>query len=173
MAVWKKNEPSPPSRVESAVAPKPQPSSTKAAPDKPSLTATKGSATQATIGPSISIKGDVSGEEDLLVEGRVEGAISLARQSVTVGSGGWVKADIHGRKICVEGEVYGNLHGEEEVVIRKTGKVEGNATAPRVSLENGANFRGSIDMHPDASAAGLKAGRSAAKPSRDRAAAPA
>ncbi len=170
MAVWKKNDPPSTARAELVVAPAPTSSEVvKGQTKTPSASASR----LATIGPSISIKGDISGEEDLLVEGRVEGAISLAHQSVTVGSGGWVKADIHGRKICVEGEVHGNLHGEEEVVIRKTGKVEGNATAPRVSLENGANFRGSIDMHPDGSTAGPKAGRPAAKAPPHRSAVPA
>ncbi len=103
----------------------------------------------ATLGPSIFLKGDLSGEEDLLIEGRLEGKITLPKHSVTVGSGGKVKADIHSKSICVEGDVRGNLFGSEEVVIRKTGRVRGNATAPRVTLENGAKFRGSIDMQPE------------------------
>ncbi len=102
----------------------------------------------ATLGPSILLKGNLSGEEDLLIEGRVEGKITLPKHSVTVGSNGKVKADIHSKSICVEGDVRGNLFGSEEVVIRKTGRVQGNATAPRVTLENGAKFRGSIDMQP-------------------------
>ncbi len=102
----------------------------------------------ATIGPSITIKGDLSGEEDLLIEGRVQGEVLLHQHHVTVGPKGQVEADVYGRHICVEGQVKGNLRGEEVVVIRKSGKVEGNVTAPSVTLENGANFRGSIDMQP-------------------------
>lgn len=103
----------------------------------------------AALGPSIFLKGNLSGEEDLLVEGRLEGKITLPKHSVTVGSTGKVKADIHSKSICVEGDVRGNLFGSEEVIIRKTGRVQGNATAPRVTLENGAKFRGSIDMQPE------------------------
>ncbi len=102
----------------------------------------------ATLGPSISIKGNLSGKEDLLIEGRVEGEISLRKHSVTIGSSGKVKADIYSKSICVEGEIIGNLYGSEEVIIRQSGRVEGNAVAPKVTLENGANFRGSIDMQP-------------------------
>ena len=98
------------------------------------------------IGASIVIKGDLSGEEDLLIEGRIEGEIRLENHNVTVGRNGRVQADVHGKSIQVEGEVIGNLWGEDEVVIRQTGKVEGNVTAPRVTLEDGSSFRGAIDM---------------------------
>ncbi len=101
----------------------------------------------ATIGPSISIKGDISGDEDLRIEGTVEGAVQLRRHNVTVASSGRVTADIHGKRICIDGKVVGNLSGDE-VVIRKSGRVQGNAKAPRVTLENGCQFRGSIDMKP-------------------------
>jgi cytoskeletal protein CcmA (bactofilin family) len=102
----------------------------------------------AVIGPSITVKGDVIGEEDLVVDGRVEGEIKVNRHSVTVGRNGRIKADIHAKSIQVEGEVLGNLWGDEAVVIRRTGKVQGNVTAPRVTLEDGSTFRGSIDMQP-------------------------
>jgi cytoskeletal protein CcmA (bactofilin family) len=103
---------------------------------------------QPMIGPTIYIKGDLSGEEDLIIEGRVEGKIELRRHSVTVGKNGKVKADIYGKKSTIEGEVQGNLYGEEQLVLRQTGTVRGNITAPRVSLEDGSNFKGSIDMSP-------------------------
>jgi cytoskeletal protein CcmA (bactofilin family) len=102
----------------------------------------------AVIGPSITVKGDVIGEEDLVIDGRVEGEIRVNRHSVTVGRNGKIKADIHAKSIQVEGEVLGNLWGDEAVVIRRTGKVNGNVTAPRVTLEDGSTFRGSIDMQP-------------------------
>ncbi len=102
------------------------------------------------IGPSITIRGDLSGQEDLQVEGRVEGKINLKQNLVTVGAQGRVKADIYGRLIEVEGEVEGNLFGEEQVIVRQSGSVRGNITAPRVSLEDGANFKGTIDMDPEA-----------------------
>jgi len=100
----------------------------------------------AVIGSSISIKGDLSGEEDLVVEGRVEGEVRLRQHSVTIGRSGRVKANVFGLSIRVEGEVHGNLTGDEEVVIRNTGRVEGNIVAPRVTLEDGSSFRGAIDM---------------------------
>lgn len=113
----------------------------------PSLARTPPSArTLASIGPSIFIKGDLSGEEDLRIDGRLEGKVTLRKHNITVGSGGRVSADLYGRRIRVEGTVEGNLFGEEEVVICESGKVEGNITAPQVSLEKGSNFKGSIDM---------------------------
>ncbi len=102
----------------------------------------------ARLGPSLVVKGTLAGEEDLLVEGRLDGEISLRKNRVTIGEHGRIKADVYSKSICVEGEVNGNLFGEDEVVIRRSGKVRGNVTAPRVTLENGAKFKGSIDMQP-------------------------
>lgn len=101
---------------------------------------------RATIGASICLKGDLTGEEDLVVQGRVEGTIRLSQNNVTVGSHGQVKADVRARIISVEGQVEGNLYGEEKIVIRKSGRVKGNLVAPRVSLEEGSTFKGSIEM---------------------------
>jgi cytoskeletal protein CcmA (bactofilin family) len=102
----------------------------------------------AVIGPTISIKGDLTGEEDLLIEGRVEGKIELRHHSVTVGKNGHIKADIYGKTITVEGTVEGNLYGEEQLIVRQSGTVRGNIVSPRVALEDGSNFKGSIDMSP-------------------------
>ena len=102
----------------------------------------------ATIGPAISIRGDISGAGDLVIEGRVTGAIQFERHDVTVSSAARVEADIHGRRICVDGMVTGDLFGEE-VVIRESGRVKGNATAAKVTLENGCSFSGIIDMRPE------------------------
>lgn len=102
----------------------------------------------ATIGPSIKIKGNLSGNEDLVIQGRIDGEILLKQNQVTVGKSGKVKADIHGKSIHVEGEVRGDLVGSEEVIIRASGKVQGNIVAPRVTLDNGSKFKGSIDMEP-------------------------
>ncbi len=101
---------------------------------------------RALIGPTIVIKGDLTSEEDLLIEGRIEGKIELKKHSVTVGKNGHVKADIYGKVITVEGEVQGNLYGEEQLILRQSSTVRGNIVAPRVVLEDGANFKGSIDM---------------------------
>ncbi len=101
---------------------------------------------RATIGASILIQGDLKGEEDLLIQGRVEGRIELKKYNLTVGDKGRVKADINARIISVEGEVEGNLFAEEKIIVRKSGKVKGNLVAPRVGLEDGSTFKGSIDM---------------------------
>ena len=100
----------------------------------------------AMIGPSVSIRGEVSGQENLRIQGRIEGKISLRGQDVTVGKSGKVEADIHAKGIRVEGEVLGDLYGEQEIVIEASGHVTGNLVAPRVILENGSRFKGSIDM---------------------------
>ena len=127
---WKRNEPNAP---------------TGSAPP-PVARPPKRSGESATIGASIRIKGDLSGDEDLLIQGQIQGTIKLESHNVTVGPSGRVKADIHGRTIRVEGEVDGNLFGQEEIIIRASGRVQGNLQAPRVTLENGSSFKGSIDM---------------------------
>ena len=100
----------------------------------------------ATIGPSISIKGDLTGEEDLVIQGHVEGKVDLKQNSVTIGKDGRVKADIYGKLVTIEGEVEGNLFGQDQIIIRGTGNVLGNVSAPRICIEDGARFKGSIDM---------------------------
>ncbi len=100
----------------------------------------------ATIGPSISIKGDLTGEEDLLIQGHVEGKIDLKQNNVTVGKNGRIKADIYAKLVTIEGEVDGNLFGQDQIVVRGTANVRGNISAPRVSIEDGARFKGGIDM---------------------------
>ena len=104
--------------------------------------------TTAMIGPSITIKGTVTGDEDLIVQGKVEGSIELNDHEVSVGSSGQVTADINARVIRIDGEVSGDVSGNEKVVISKSGNVRGNIVAPRVTLEDGAVFKGSIDMDP-------------------------
>jgi cytoskeletal protein CcmA (bactofilin family) len=145
MSVWKRNEndyappPSTPAPTPPPVqSPAPPVAARAAEPARPRVAAT--------IGPSIAIKGDVTGEEDLIVEGRIEGKILLKANSVTIGRNGRVKANVYANSIMVEGEVEGDLIGKDEVVIRQSGKVKGNVAAPRVVLDSGARFQGSIDM---------------------------
>lgn len=104
------------------------------------------------IGPSIKIKGEVTGDEDLLIQGHVEGTINLNDHEVSVGQTGQVAADIRAKTIRIDGEVTGDITGNENVVISKSGNVRGNIVAPRVTLEDGAVFKGSIDMDPGDSA---------------------
>ena len=101
---------------------------------------------RATIGPSIIIKGEVAGEEDLTIQGRVEGTIDLKQNNITIVRNGCVKADMCGKVISIEGEVLGDVFGEEKIVVRGSGVVRGNMRTPRFSLEDGAKFKGSIDM---------------------------
>jgi cytoskeletal protein CcmA (bactofilin family) len=100
----------------------------------------------AAIGSSIKIVGDVSGDEDLTILGKIEGKILLPKHSVTIGQSGRVKADIQAKFVSVAGEVHGNLVAAEQIVIRKTATMLGNLTAPRVGLEDGCRFRGSVEM---------------------------
>jgi len=106
------------------------------------------SRSEAMIGPSIEIKGSVSGDEDLVIQGTVEGTVELGSHQVTVGPSGKVNADINAKVVSIDGEVSGDLTGSEKVVISKSGNVRGNIVAPRVTLEEGAIFKGSIDMDP-------------------------
>jgi cytoskeletal protein CcmA (bactofilin family) len=106
----------------------------------------------AVIGPSIQIDGTLKGDEDLLIQGKVDGTIELKKNSVTIGESGTVKADIFAHTVVVEGEVDGKIVGSERVVMRKTAKIRGTLIAPRVMLEDGAQFNGTIDMDPEADA---------------------
>ena len=100
------------------------------------------------IGTTIHIKGDVTGDEDLIIYGRVEGEVNLKNHNVIIGKQGSVHANIHAKQIVIEGELNGDLKGEEKVIIRETGNVHGNVVSPRVTLEDGAMFKGSIEMEP-------------------------
>jgi cytoskeletal protein CcmA (bactofilin family) len=113
----------------------------------------------AVIGPSIHIDGDLRGEEDLLIEGEVNGTVQLKNNSLTIGPQGKIRADVYAHSIYVDGFMEGDLYGSERVNIRKTAQVRGNVTSPRVSLEDGAKFKGSIEMDPQAVQGALGAGR--------------
>lgn len=109
----------------------------------------KESSQRATIGASVSIKGEISGDEDILIEGAVEGTINLKQNMVTVAKTGKVKANVNGVVINVEGEVFGDLAATEQIVVHKSGRVRGNLTAPRISVEDGARVRGQINTDFD------------------------
>jgi cytoskeletal protein CcmA (bactofilin family) len=133
--MWKKEE-----------SPSPTPTPQAEGGSRPERTRVTGSTERATIGKSITIRGEVTGDEDLLIQGRVDGSVDLEQHSVTVGSEGDVKASIIGRVVMVEGRVEGNINADEQVVLRSSAWVQGDITAPRVVLEDGARFRGGIDM---------------------------
>lgn len=107
-----------------------------------------GSTTAATIGRSIKIDGTLSGDEDLRVEGQVSGTIRLPNHCLTIGKEGRIKADAYAKSMLIDGEVSGDLCSSENIRIRATAKISGNVLAARVSLEEGAHFKGSIDMDP-------------------------
>ncbi len=98
------------------------------------------------IGSSLSFKGEITGEEDLTVQGQVEGTIDSKKNHVTIGRTGRIKADVYGRSITIEGEVQGNLFGEERIVLQQSGRVRGDMRAPAINLEEGAKFKGNIAM---------------------------
>jgi cytoskeletal protein CcmA (bactofilin family) len=100
----------------------------------------------ASIGKSITIKGELSGGEDLTIEGQVDGTIELQDHVLTVGPNGRIKAQITAKSIVVLGRVTGNLTATEKVDIREDGSVEGDIVAPRVAIADGSHFRGSVDM---------------------------
>src|SRR3984957_9756206 len=97
------------------------------------------------LGKTLVFKGELSADEDIILQGRVEGSIHHT-QSVTVGIDGVVIGDTHARSIVVEGTVEGDLRGVVSVLIAATAKVRGNISAPRVGIMEGANFNGSVDM---------------------------
>jgi cytoskeletal protein CcmA (bactofilin family) len=114
--------------------------------DEQSILPKTRSRTAATIGPSIQISGDVTGNEDVRIEGRVEGTINLSDNVLTIGKEGQINATVTARAIFVEGKVEGDLKSVEQIVVQSSGNVRGNIVAPRVTLEDGCKFKGSIDM---------------------------
>lgn len=98
------------------------------------------------IGKSVVIKGELNGSEDLTIEGHVEGKIELRDHVLTIGPNGKIKAELFAKSVVVLGEVVGNVSATEKVDIRENGSVEGDITAPRVAIAEGAHFRGSVDM---------------------------
>jgi len=106
---------------------------------------TQTEAHKSVIGPGVKVKGEISGKEDLMVHGQVEGIIDFKKSQVIVSKTGNIKADIYGKIITIGGEVKGSLFGEEKIVIQPSGVVRGNMTAPRVHVEDGAKFKGNVD----------------------------
>lgn len=98
------------------------------------------------IGKSVIIKGDLSGSEDLTIEGQVEGKIELRQNILTIGPNGKIKASVFAKAVVVQGEVTGDITATERVDIRDAGSVDGDLSAPRIAIADGAHFRGSIDM---------------------------
>ena len=98
------------------------------------------------IGKSVVIKGELSGSEDLTIEGNVEGKIELRENVLTIGPNGKIKAEVFAKQVIVLGEITGNVTASEKVDIRDNGSVDGDIVSPRVAIAEGAHFRGSVDM---------------------------
>jgi cytoskeletal protein CcmA (bactofilin family) len=100
----------------------------------------------ACLGESIEIKGKISGEEDLQVDGKIEGPVSLHGQRLTVGRTGHLNSEIIAREVVVYGKVHGNLRASDRVEIKKDGSVTGDVITARISIEDGAFFKGRIEI---------------------------
>lgn len=144
---------------------------TRQAPSVNTPSAPAGTAKVAMVGEGISITGDVTANSNLKVEGRIEGRAVASSQDVEVSETGIIKASITAKVVRIAGAVAGDISGSEKVIISKSGRVQGNIVSPRVQLDDGALFRGSIDMNPAEKAPAKKA--EAAKPAAQGKPAPA
>ncbi len=120
----------------------------------------------AVIGRSIQIYGDLRGGEDLRIEGDVTGTVELINSALTIGKEGKVKADVYAKSIAVDGETRGDLYASERVSVHLNARVQGNIVAPRVSIEEGAHFKGSIEM--DAKAVEKALGKAGIEPKENQ-----
>jgi cytoskeletal protein CcmA (bactofilin family) len=143
--MWKRDE---------SVKPTPPPPPAPAAPVAPQAAAPKPTGDvrpqierdKVNIGKSVVIKGELSGSEDLTIEGNVEGKIELRENILTIGPNGKIRAEVFAKAVVVLGEVSGNVTASEKVDIRDNGSVDGDIISPRVAIAEGAHFRGSVDM---------------------------
>jgi cytoskeletal protein CcmA (bactofilin family) len=123
-----------------------RPAATLRSPESASAKAPGRSDNCAVIGRSIQINGDVHGNEDLRIEGDVSGTVQLRNSNLTIGKEGKVRADIYAKSIMVDGTTEGDIYASERIVVHVSANVRGNITAPRVGIEEGAKFKGSIEM---------------------------
>ncbi|MYF51279.1 MAG: polymer-forming cytoskeletal protein [Gammaproteobacteria bacterium] len=156
----------------SAADPKDTPAAAQATrPQQPPPAAKPKPQASAVIGPGISVSGEVTGTEDLRIDGKVEGTVNLRDNVVTVSHSGEVRANITASTVNVSGRLVGDIVGIEQVVLTKSAWVRGNIIAPRVNLENGSKFKGSIDMDP-VEEKGAQKPKASKQPSPAQAAAP-
>ena len=120
----------------------------------------------ATMGQSIVFKGEMSGDEDLEIEGQVEGIVNLANHQLTIGANGRLRAEVHAKAIVVVGQVTGNLTATERIEIQATGVVQGDICAPRLNVQEGAVLNGSIDMSASGTGEARKPATSTPSPSQ-------
>ena len=162
--MWKRDEPAkpapPPAAPAQTVTPSPEPVV------RPSVGEHQRGLERSTvnIGKSVVIKGELSGSEDLTIEGQVEGKIELRQNVLTIGANGKIKAQVFAKAVIILGEVVGNVTATEKVDIRDNGSVDGDITSPRVAIAEGAHFRGSIDMQRAGAKPGDKPEKADSKP---------
>jgi cytoskeletal protein CcmA (bactofilin family) len=146
--MWKPNQPGATPATPEPVRPTP-PAGTPAFDARPAAAGAPGALAtgeQATIGKSLVVKGEVSGSESLYIDGKVEGSINLPGNRVTVGRNGQVAANVMAREIVVLGKIRGNCQATDRVDIRAEGSLTGDVIAARISIEDGAFFKGGIDI---------------------------
>lgn len=127
----------------------------------PNPSSRPGDNTVATIGATMSVKGDLAGKEDVLVKGKLEGSVVLNDNDMVVDESGQLEGSIIARHVLIRGEINGEIQGLEKVTIAATGRVQGTIAAPRVVLEDGGKFKGMIDMPFEKKSAGSQPQKSA------------
>jgi cytoskeletal protein CcmA (bactofilin family) len=155
--MWKKDEPARPFSGQGPASDPPAP----VAPSAPARHVNEPAAglpgrETVNIGKSVVIKGELSGSEDLTIEGQVDGKIELRENVLTIGPNARIKAQVFAKSVIVLGKVNGNVSASEKVDIREHGSVEGDIVSPRLAIADGAYFRGAIDMQRSGKAAETK-----------------
>jgi cytoskeletal protein CcmA (bactofilin family) len=120
---------------------------------EPEPTASRPARDLSVLGQTLVFKGELFANEDLLIQGRVEGTITHRAQNLTIGANGDVKADITAQRVIVQGKVRGNIRASESIVLEPSAQVVGNLVAARIGLKEGAKFKGHIDMGEDVDSA--------------------
>lgn len=123
---------------------------------------------EASIGQSVKIKGELTGNEDLTIDGTIDGRIVLKGHHLTIGPNGHITADVSAKSVQVNGEISGNINADDKVEIAPSGSVSGDICAPRVALADGSCFKGSIDMGGNKQAS-ASSGSAASQPTREHA----
>ena len=143
--MWKPSQSETATTSPSPTAPSPAPASTGNA-DNAARSAAAKNSDQSAIGKGLFLKGEITGSDSLFIDGRVEGAINLPGSRVTIGRNGQVGANISAREIVVSGKIRGNVTATDRVDIRAEGALNGDVAAARISIEDGAYFKGGIDI---------------------------
>ncbi len=150
--IRQKNEPEPaPPRPQTPQKAEPAARQWNAEPPAPQVKRERSMEKIVNIGQSVQIKGELTGNEDLTIEGKVDGKITLKDHALTIGANGRIKGEIFAKSVTVIGEVEGNVIADDKVEVAATGGMNGDIVSPRVVLADGARFKGSIDMEKRAS----------------------